>query len=579
MRKYFDIVKKLWLILKPFHKHFYIQLFFILLLQVLTISTVTVVSRVFTALTERNFSLAILFVSSALLIEMLIQLVYYFKDTHEFKNMAQWMYQHMQEFSLKRVLKMNISQLTEDHSHFKLGVVNKGETATETIINNILLDILPVLIFVILTVCYLFYISPIIALWNIFISFVLFFWMVKFNKYLHPLRKKNNDNWDNQIKNRGEIFQHLLLIKYFGKEIDAIKKYIKNREGVVRYSIFMWSKNTIHYTKRNSLMSVGEYVGTAIAVYLFYVGQIKIGTIYLIFSLSSRMLGQVTSLVRQMRMMPLRFIEVEKYLESIEKESLFKEDHKIKFSPGDIVFESVSFKYPKGEHKAFENLSFTIERGKKVAFVGYSGSGKSTIIKLLLRAYDYEGSIKINGKELKDIDATSLRNHVGYVEQHVDLFDATIGENILFGVLEKDKKKKEKELKSIAKLARIDEFYNRLGEKRFETVVGEKGIKLSGGERQRVGIARAIIKDPEILIFDEATSSLDTENEKYVVEAINNVAKGKTAIVVAHRLSTVINSDKIFVMSYGKIVGEGTHDELMNNCKEYQTLMESQVEV
>jgi ABC-type dipeptide/oligopeptide/nickel transport system ATPase subunit len=159
----------------------------------------------------------------------------------------------------------------------------------------------------------------------------------------------------------------------------------------------------------------------------------------------------------------------------------------------------------------------------------------------------------------------------------IDLLDDTIRENILLGTKEKERKQKEKELELIAQRARITEFYHRLGDKKFDTVVGERGIKLSGGERQRVGIARAIIKDPEILIFDEATSALDSENEKHVMDAINEVSKGKTTIIIAHRLSTVRNADKIIVMDKGKVVGEGTHDELMKNNEVYQNLVAHQV--
>lgn len=187
------------------------------------------------------------------------------------------------------------------------------------------------------------------------------------------------------------------------------------------------------------------------------------------------------------------------------------------------------------------------------------------------------GDIRIGGISLRDMSAKSLREHTGYVEQHVDLFDDTLKENILLGIHKDELKSKESILEDIALKAHIDQFYHRLGEKKFDTVLGERGIKLSGGERQRVGIARAIIKNPEILIFDEATSSLDSENEKYVMEAINEVSKGKTTIIIAHRLSTVRNADKIIVMDKGSIIAEGTHNELLLQSKEYRALVENQI--
>lgn len=192
--------------------------------------------------------------------------------------------------------------------------------------------------------------------------------------------------------------------------------------------------------------------------------------------------------------------------------------------------------------------------------------------------YTYtQGTITINGAELNSIDSTFLRKKVGYVEQHVDLFDETIRENILIGLNTKEKKEAEKKLEEVARHARITEFYHRLGETKLDTLIGERGVKLSGGERQRIGIARAIIKDPDILIFDEATASLDTENEAKVMEAINEVSQGKTTIIIAHRLSTVKDADKIIVMDKGRIVGEGTHDELMENNEVYKNLVAHQV--
>jgi ABC-type multidrug transport system fused ATPase/permease subunit len=276
--------------------------------------------------------------------------------------------------------------------------------------------------------------------------------------------------------------------------------------------------------------------------------------------------------------MPLRFSELEKYLAIVDKDALFDEQGKHITLSGDIIINNLTFKYPHGNIELFNKLSLTIPHGKKVAFVGSSGSGKSTIVKLLLRMYTYDaGSITVNGTELKDIEGRYLRENIGYVEQHVDLFDETIRENILVGVQNKYKKEAEHRLEEVAEHSRITEFYHRLGEAKFDTYIGERGVKLSGGERQRIGIARAIIKNPDILIFDEATASLDAENEAKVMEAINDVSVGKTSIIIAHRLSTVRDADKIIVMDKGTVVGEGTHDELMQTNSVYQNLVAHQL--
>jgi ABC-type multidrug transport system fused ATPase/permease subunit len=267
---------------------------------------------------------------------------------------------------------------------------------------------------------------------------------------------------------------------------------------------------------------------------------------------------------------------------------------------GNISFNNVSFAYPQvatddeekdgdaddedesadGENKeqkgVMRDVSFTIEAGKTVAIVGHSGAGKTTIVNLLLRGYDPDqGMITIDGTDLRTLDHKAYLALIGYVPQHVELFDETLRYNLEFA--RHGTPATDEEIDRVAAMCRIDQFYDRLGEKKFDTLIGENGVKLSGGERQRVGIARALLKNPELLIFDEATSSLDTKNEALIHEALREALKGRTGIIIAHRLSTIRDADKIIAMDGGRVVGVGSHDELLATCPPYAELIAHQM--
>ncbi len=228
---------------------------------------------------------------------------------------------------------------------------------------------------------------------------------------------------------------------------------------------------------------------------------------------------------------------------------------------GNVAFENVAFSYPtRKEIQVLENVSFTASFGQKIALVGPSGAGKSTISSLLLRFYDIEsGKILIDGKDIFDYDLETLRGNMSIVPQDVILFGGSIRENIAYGKPDAT----DAEIFKAAEQANALQFVNGFPEK-FETLVGERGIKLSGGQRQRIAIARALLKNPAILILDEATSSLDSESEKLVQEALEILMEGRTSIIIAHRLSTIRSADKILVLDKGTIIEEGTHKELLD---------------
>ena len=245
----------------------------------------------------------------------------------------------------------------------------------------------------------------------------------------------------------------------------------------------------------------------------------------------------------------------------------------LKINNCDIEFNSVDFKYENTNEKAINNINMKIDGGKITALVGQSGAGKSTIINLIPRFYDpQQGKIKIDNQNIKKVNLKSLRKKISLVSQDVVLFDDTIKNNIAYANTLATKQ----DIEEACKFAAADEFINKLPNK-YETIVGENGVKLSGGQKQRISIARAILKKSSIILLDEATSSLDTDSERVVQNAINNLIKNRTTLVIAHRLSTIHNSDKIFILKDSRVIGSGKHEDLIENNEEYKSLYKNQL--
>ena len=246
---------------------------------------------------------------------------------------------------------------------------------------------------------------------------------------------------------------------------------------------------------------------------------------------------------------------------------------KLELSEGNVEFDNVSFEYKKGELQILKSIDLKIPGRKMTSLVGHSGAGKSTILNLIPRFYNiHEGDIKIDNQSIYKSTINSLRENISLVSQDTTLFDDTIKNNISYANLEAS----EEEIIESARLSFASEFIDKLP-KKYDTLIGENGIRLSGGEKQRLSIARAILKKSSIILLDEATSSLDAETESKIQKAINFLTKGRTTIVIAHRLSTILNSDKIYVIDSGQVVGEGKHDELLINSKIYKNFYDKQI--
>jgi subfamily B ATP-binding cassette protein MsbA len=364
-----------------------------------------------------------------------------------------------------------------------------------------------------------------------------------------------------------ETLQGIKIIKAF-----TMEKGMRKRSEKALADHYRNAMREIRITEFSSLMA--EFLGgIGIAIILFYgahlvmTGQVSPGSF---FSLIAAIIMMYTPLKRLSRVHN-GFQQARTVLERIEDVVLVgteKEGGIEKESEGHITFENVWFKYPASENYALKNVSLEIKRGEIAALVGYSGAGKSTLVDLIAGFwYPSKGYIFVDGVDITNLSLQSLRKNLGLVSQDLILFDETVKTNILYGRPDA----KEDEVIEAAKAAYAHEFIAELPEG-YETRIGERGVKLSGGQKQRITIARAILRNPNILILDEATSFLDMESEHIVRKALEKLMEGRTTIVIAHRPSTVQKATSIFVISQGAIIQQGNHEELISQGGLYREL-------
>jgi ATP-binding cassette subfamily B protein len=305
--------------------------------------------------------------------------------------------------------------------------------------------------------------------------------------------------------------------------------------------------------------------------YFVYLGQITIGQYTQYFLYLTYLIQPIRTLISTIEQVQKGWSGYEKFYKIIQLEpKITNPKHPIYLEniKGEIIFKNVDFTYQSNRTHVLKSFNLTVNPGKKVALVGETGVGKSTISKLIPRFYDVEGgNILVDGRDVREYDINSLRSNIGHVQQDVYIFYGTIKDNILYGRPEATFD----DVVEAAKKAKIHDFIMTL-EDGYHTIVGERGVKLSGGQKQRVSIARVFLKNPPILILDEATSSLDNVTERLIQEALDILSQGRTTLVIAHRLSTISNSDEILVLSKDGISERGTHHELINNKGYYASL-------
>ncbi len=385
-----------------------------------------------------------------------------------------------------------------------------------------------------------------------------------FGRYIRRLSKNRQDKLAETNIVVEETFQSFNIVKSFANEWYEAIRYAKSVDKVVKISI--------EFAKVRGLFIV--FIITFLFGGLFFIlwkgaimvqdGEMEIGELISFIFYTGILGGAIASFGTLYTAISQGIGATERILEILESDQEIKN---VKAIPvplklkGDVNFDNVNFSYPsRKDVTVLKQVNINIKAGSKVALVGQSGSGKSTLVQLLMRFYDLtSGTITVDGVDIQSYNVNNYRAAIGVVPQDVILFGGTIRENILYGKPDAT----EDEIIKAAEQSNSLEFINGFPEK-FETIVGDRGVKLSGGQKQRIAIARALLKDPAILLLDEATSSLDAESERVVQEALDRLMVGRTSIIIAHRLATIKDVDCIYVIEKGKIVESGTHEDLSN---------------
>jgi len=488
---------------------------------------------------------------------------------HAVRELANRTFRHLHELSLRFHLERRTGGLNR--------VIERGVTGVDTIVRMAVLNSIPTAVELLMIsglVAYYFgwiYVLVVLATVGLYVAFT--FWASE--RRIVIRRDMNESDTEAHAKAVDSLLNYE-TVKYFGNEDHEARRFDSSMARYERAAIKTYTSLGLLNTGQAVIFTVGTVICMLLAARDVASGALTIGEFVMINAI-------LMQLYLPLNFMGMVYREIKQGL--IDIETMFALLHeppeiidrpgakKLRVTKGEIKFENVSFAYDP-ERQILKNVSFEVPAGKMVAIVGPSGAGKSTISRILFRFYELTGGrVSIDGQNISDVTQSSLRAAIGMVPQDTVLFNDTILYNIRYGRPEAS----DAEVREAARLAQIHDFIMTLPQG-YDSLVGERGLKLSGGEKQRVAIARTILKSPPILMLDEATSALDSHTEKEIQDALERVARERTSLVIAHRLSTVVHADNIIVLDHGEIVEQGTHLELLARGGLYASLWARQRE-
>lgn len=487
---------------------------------------------------------------------------------HAIRQVSVRVLEHLHKLSLRYHLERKTGGIARD--------IERGTSSISTLLNYLVFSIVPIAIeFTLVAVILLHNYAPIFAIVTFATVLVYVIFTVKITEWRMEHRHTMN-RLDSQGSNQSiDSLINYETVKYFNNEQLELERY--NR------TLAEWEDVAVKSQTSMSILNFGQgaiiAIGVTIIMFLATNGVVKgsmsLGDLVMVNAFMLQLFIPLGALGVMYRQLKYTLADMDMLFHLLETPPEINDQPnapELKIQQGEIRFEQVDFGYTP-ERQILNKVSFTVPAGKKVAVVGHSGAGKSTLSRLLYRFYDVSsGQILIDGQDIRAVTQHSLRKAMGIVPQDTVLFNDSIRYNLQYG----NPAASQADIERAAEMAQIRSFIESLPEG-WNTVVGERGLKLSGGEKQRVAIARAILKQPPILIFDEATSSLDSATEQAIQKTLNEVAGQHTTLMIAHRLSTIVDADQILVMDHGQIIEQGTHAELINRDGIYKQMWELQL--
>lgn len=558
--------KELAVLLSPFKKTFFLTLVLVLIATIFNVAKPYILKLVidgFSSFAEKGLSFLLILILLYFLSDQFKSLSNYLADRRALKLLVGVEY-YLNMKAQEKLVFLNLNYHEKENTGSKIIKVERGTYKIANFLESIIWEVAPTVLQFLFTLIALFYTD-----WRIALSFLFFapaFVVTTYlaNKKIYPIRKEIYLDYEKASGKMAQSIININAVQSFVQEDRELSDFGGIRARVRDNEDKQWSWMMKINLGRNLLIDLGRSSVLLLGSFLVYKNTISIGSLIFSFTLSEMAYSSLYRLSRfydrieEGREGVTRLISLLKADDGLlRKENAIVPEKII----GEIKFDKVYFSYENNKLPALNNVSFKIIPGSITALVGPSGGGKTTIARMIYRHYDpQKGSVFLDGVNLRDYDLRSFRKFFSIVPQEVEIFDLSVRDNIAYA----NPRASFEEIEAAAKIANAHDFITRL-EDSYETVVGERGIKLSGGQRQRIGIARAILANPKIIVFDEATSNLDSESERLIQESIKRISKDRTMIIIAHRLSTIRQADKIIVLEGGKVVEVGNHLELKND--------------